>query len=63
MSGIEIITTSDGSHSLLNMELNETYHSVHGALQESQHVFIRHGLERWCEWNPNKEVRILEIGF
>lgn len=60
---LQLITTSDGSHSLLNTALNETYHSVHGALQESQHVFIRHGLEYWHGRNAGKEARILEIGF
>ena len=60
---IEIITTSDGSHSLLNTELNETYHSVHGAIQESIHVFIKHGLAFFEQRNPQPEIRILEVGF
>jgi tRNA U34 5-methylaminomethyl-2-thiouridine-forming methyltransferase MnmC len=64
MSNITIITTADGSHSLLNTSLQETYHSVHGAIQESKHVFIRHGLEFFLTGNPTKrDVRILEIGF
>jgi len=41
---ITIIETSDGSHSLFVPALNETYHSRHGAMQESQWVFIRQGL-------------------
>lgn len=60
---IEIITTGDGSHSLRNQELNETYHSVHGALQESIHVFIKNGLDFLLEQNPAAAIRILEIGF
>ena len=63
MSELKIITTSDGSHSLLQTALNETYHSVHGAIQESRHVFIHAGLDPWREQNPNKEIRILEMGF
>ena len=63
MSHIKIISTSDGSHSLLNTSLNETYHSVHGAIQESKHVFIQNGLDFWISRNPAKEPRILEIGF
>ena len=63
MSGLEIITTSDGSHSLINNNLKETYHSVHGAIQESQHVFIRSGFDFWRGQNPGKKVRILEMGF
>lgn len=63
MSSIKIITTSDGSHSLFNEELNETYHSVHGAIQESLHVFIQSGLTYFIEkFNPN-HISILEVGF
>lgn len=61
--GIKIITTADGSHSLLNEELNETYHSVHGAVQESLHVFIRHGLEYVLQQNSPPFISILEVGF
>jgi tRNA U34 5-methylaminomethyl-2-thiouridine-forming methyltransferase MnmC len=56
---IKIITTSDGSHTLLNEELDETYHSRHGALQESLHVFIKNGLEYY----PKDEVNVFEVGF
>jgi len=63
MSSIKIITTSDGSHSLFNEELNETYHSVHGAIQESLHVFIQSGLTYFIEKFSPKSVSILEIGF
>jgi tRNA U34 5-methylaminomethyl-2-thiouridine-forming methyltransferase MnmC len=61
--GVKIITTSDGSHSLLNEELNETYHSVHGAIQESNHVFVKNGLEFCLNKNFSPTVSILEIGF
>ena len=63
MDEIRIITTADGSHSLLNTILQETYHSVHGAIQESKHVFIVHGLDHWVERTGKREIRILEIGF
>src|SRR5689334_15363225 len=56
----ELITTSDGSHSLHVPELSETYHSTHGALQESLHVFIRAGFESCHQPSP---VRVLEIGM
>ena len=36
----EIKTTSDGSKTLYISDLNENYHSHHGALQEAKHVFI-----------------------
>jgi tRNA U34 5-methylaminomethyl-2-thiouridine-forming methyltransferase MnmC len=62
MSNLEIITTSDGSNSLLNTQLNETYHSVHGALQESIHVFITNGLDFFNQRSPS-QINILEVGF
>jgi tRNA U34 5-methylaminomethyl-2-thiouridine-forming methyltransferase MnmC len=63
MAGLEIITTADGSHTLRNNELDETYHSVHGAVQESMHVFIRNGLDFFCNSNMRETISILEIGF
>jgi tRNA U34 5-methylaminomethyl-2-thiouridine-forming methyltransferase MnmC len=62
-TNISIITTGDGSHSLLNTALNETYHSVHGAIRESKHVFIKEGLEFFLDKTGKKEIRIFEIGF
>lgn len=63
MSHLQIISTSDGSHSLLNTEINETYHSKHGALTESLHVFIKNGLTFFCERSAANPVNILEVGF
>jgi tRNA U34 5-methylaminomethyl-2-thiouridine-forming methyltransferase MnmC len=55
----ELVITSDGSHTLRVTSLNENYHSTHGALQESMHVFIHNGLD-----NTNlNEIRVLEVGF
>jgi tRNA U34 5-methylaminomethyl-2-thiouridine-forming methyltransferase MnmC len=55
----ELIKTADGSHTLFVPELNEHYHSVHGAIQESDHIFIRNGLE-FSQADP---VYIFEVGF
>ena len=55
----KIIRTNDGSHSILNTKINESYHSKHGAIIESKHVFIKNGFETA---NKNK-LNILEIGF
>src|SRR5688500_16801446 len=63
MSDISIITTSDGSHSLLNNTLNETYHSVHGALRESLHVFIKNGFDFVAQSTDQETIRIFEVGF
>ena len=61
---VRLIETGDGSHSLLNVALDETYHSRHGALRESEHVFIRHGLHAWVAQHPAATVvRILEVGM
>lgn len=60
---IKIITTEDGSHSLFDEELNETYHSTRGARGESMHVFINEGLEYWLSKNQTNEIRILEVGL
>lgn len=56
---MEIIKTGDGSHTIFVPEIEEHYHSVHGAIQESGHIFINNGL-RFCTADP---VSILEIGF
>lgn len=63
MSALEILVTSDGSHTLRNTDLNETYHSVHGAIQESLHVFIKNGLQYFHEQRGSKTISILEVGF
>ncbi len=55
------VKTKDGSHTLFNEKAGEHYHSVFGAIQESEHIFIRAGLEGYKK--PEKELRILEIGF
>ena len=56
-------TTEDGSHTFYVPELNEHYHSTHGAIQESKHVFIEAGLKHFSENHPNDDIHILEIGF
>ncbi|MEJ0054211.1 MAG: MnmC family methyltransferase [Bacteroidota bacterium] len=63
MGDLSIITTEDGSHSLFHSALNETYHSIHGAVQESRHVFIQAGLDHWLKNNKKQNLRIFEAGF
>jgi tRNA U34 5-methylaminomethyl-2-thiouridine-forming methyltransferase MnmC len=58
-----VIHTEDGSTSLFHSALQETYHSVHGAIQESQHVFIEAGLHHWLRVSNRQTISILEIGF
>ena len=51
--------TEDGSHTIYSERFSEHYHSIHGAVQESKHVFIEAGLRRCTK----KSINILEIGF
>lgn len=63
-SGPELILTSDGSHSLRSPLFGESYHSLHGAVQESSHVYIRAGLAYAHErYSGASELSILELGF
>lgn len=63
---LEIIKTADGSNTIYNAEVGENYHSKHGALQESRHVFVNSGLKYFLENRPAPApsfVSILEVGF
>jgi len=62
IQSLEIKATADGSSTLFVPELNEHYHSVHGALQESKHVFIEAGLRPLLQQNL-PEIKIFEVGF
>lgn len=55
----QIIVTKDGSHTISIPEMRVTYHSVHGAIQESEHIFINAGLKIVTD----QSIDILEIGF
>jgi tRNA U34 5-methylaminomethyl-2-thiouridine-forming methyltransferase MnmC len=59
----KIIKTADGSATLYIKELDETYHSRHGAVMESKHVYIENGLRYILQHNHLKNICILEIGF
>lgn len=60
---LKFVITGDGSKTIYNSEVGENYHSRHGALQESRHVFIRSGLEYFLANHPKEQVSILEVGF
>jgi tRNA U34 5-methylaminomethyl-2-thiouridine-forming methyltransferase MnmC len=63
MSNLTIVTTADGSKTIYNAEVGEHYHSRHGALQESLHVFVRSGMEYFLDRNEVNGISILEVGF
>lgn len=52
--------TGDGSTTIFLPELNENYHSHHGAIQEALHVFIQNGLNYFPK---NQSLNIFEMGF
>jgi tRNA U34 5-methylaminomethyl-2-thiouridine-forming methyltransferase MnmC len=56
---LNLTVTADGSHTLFVPELDEHYHSVNGAIQESQHVYIDAGFNQ----STKKEIKVLEMGF
>jgi len=56
---LELVNTYDGSNSLKNLIINDSYHSKYGAINESKHIFINNGLKRISK----KKIRVLEIGF
>lgn len=58
---IEIETTADGSETLYRSDLDEHYHSVKGAMTESEHVYLRLGWDALLgEVSP---IRVFEVGF
>lgn len=59
MNNVKVIFTKDGSKTLHMPEHNEQYHSIHGAINEAEHVFIKNGL-RECEQD---KLTIFEMGF
>lgn len=75
---LKFVITEDGSKTIFNKEVGENYHSMHGALQESRHVFLNSGLKYFLENNKStvevspfgrdlegagNKVSILEVGF
>jgi tRNA U34 5-methylaminomethyl-2-thiouridine-forming methyltransferase MnmC len=60
----QIVFTADGSHTVSVPEMNVTYHSVHGAIRESRHVFIEAGLHYASgRFTQPGALQILEIGL
>lgn len=55
-----VISTGDGSDTLFVEEISEQYHSLHGAIAESEHVFIRNG---YLQVVQKGRLDVLEIGF
>lgn len=63
MSHLSFALTADGSKTIFNEKVGEHYHSRHGAVQESKHVFLNKGLQYLLDLNNTKNAHILEVGF
>lgn len=61
--GLTLEITGDGSSTLCLTGLNETYHSRHGAVTESAHVFIQAGLSFKAGHKAGQRVTVFEMGF
>lgn len=59
----ELYTTADGSSTFFVAQWDEHYHSIHGAIQESNHVFIEAGLKYFIEKYQPTTIKIYEVGF
>lgn len=62
-NALAVVETDDGSHTLYHQSLDETYHSLRGALTESLYVYIREGLLRVYKGHSSSPINVLEIGF
>lgn len=56
---LNLIKTEDGSHTVFVPGMDEHYHSVHGAIRESEIVFLKNGYH-YCTSTP---LRIFEAGL
>ena len=56
------LRTADGSLTLHSTRYNQSYHSIHGAITESQHVFLD-GAGVTEHLTTGKPLQILEIGL
>ena len=59
----KIVLTEDGSHTVLAGERKLAFHSKHGALQESAHVYIHSAFDYVTAIRPGLPVKIFEMGF
>jgi tRNA U34 5-methylaminomethyl-2-thiouridine-forming methyltransferase MnmC len=58
----QVVLTADGSHSILNTASGQHYHSIFGAIQESERVFIELGLT-YALSAFEGPIRVFEMGF
>jgi tRNA U34 5-methylaminomethyl-2-thiouridine-forming methyltransferase MnmC len=56
---LEIRITDDGSPTVYSDTIGETYHSSHGAINESMHIYLNAGFEQCLK----QDISVLEVGF
>ena len=56
---LQLKKTRDGSYTLYRPDLDEHYHSIYGAVQESQYIYINNGLQLISK----PVIRIFDLGF
>lgn len=59
---LRIVSTKDGSVTLYHTDKNAYYRSLFGAVQESEHVFLKNGLNYVID-KKTMLINILEVGF
>ncbi|NND33506.1 MAG: tRNA (5-methylaminomethyl-2-thiouridine)(34)-methyltransferase MnmD [Saprospiraceae bacterium] len=58
---LSLVLTQDGSHTLYSSRFEDSYHSIHGAIQESRHIYIQAGLSHLH--SETEKIDILEVGL
>lgn len=62
METVKVINTTDGGKTLFSDVYRASYHSIHGAIEESLKVFIELGLQYVSE-RKKGDLKIFEMGF
>jgi tRNA U34 5-methylaminomethyl-2-thiouridine-forming methyltransferase MnmC len=60
---MSLFITEDGSHSIFSEQFGVAYHSTHGAIQETRHIFIEAALKYYIQQKNVDKIKILDIGF
>ncbi len=63
IENLTVVPTADGSSTIYHPIIKENYHSKHGAVQESNHVFLNSGLRYYLADKDLQEISVLEMGF
>ncbi len=63
LSSPRIVLTRDGSHTLYAPQFDQQYHSLHGSVRESLHIYIELGLRPFLTGTTAEPVRVFEMGL